>query len=75
MPYNASSARVESELEELATVDDVLVQRSLVDENEGYTWTVTFSQNLGDLPLLEVDSTGLEGTLAGAVVEEQTRGA
>lgn len=75
MPYNASSVIVEAELEELATVGDVSITRALVGPSGDYTWTVTFEDNLGDLPLLEIDTKSLTGTLPQAVVEEVVRGA
>ena len=74
MPYNASSAILAAELEELTTIYDISVQRSLMNENGGYTWTVTFEENLGDLPLLEADASSLSGTMALAVVEEVVQG-
>jgi hypothetical protein len=71
---DASAVEVQAELEELSTVGSVSVQRSDEDESGGYTWTVTFLNNLGDLPSLVVDDVTLTGTLASVAVAEDTKG-
>jgi hypothetical protein len=61
---------VETALEALDTVGSVDVARSDSDENGGYTWTVTFLTNLGDVERIDFDALSLTGTAhAGTVAE------
>ena len=66
--YNASSLDVQRALEEVATVGQVAVSRSSADENNGYTWMVTFLTDLGPLDLIQFDGTSLTGTVATGTV-------
>ncbi len=70
LPYNATALDVQRALEELATVGQVGVTRSNADENNGYTWLVTFLTDLGPLDLIQFDGTSLTGTVATGNVAE-----
>lgn len=68
LPYNATALQVQYALEELPTVGIVAVSRSSADENNGYTWAVTFMTDLGSLDLIVFDATSLTGTVASGTV-------
>jgi hypothetical protein len=68
IPYDSSARQVESALEALDTIGDVTVERSLMDENGGFTWTVTFLTELGDVPDMVLDGLDLTGTVATGTV-------
>ena len=70
LPYNATALDVQRALEELVTVGQVAVSRSSADENNGYTWLVTFLTDLGPLDLIQFDGTSLTGTVATGNVAE-----
>ena len=61
---------VHSALESLSTVGTVDVVRAGPDENSGYTWSVTFLTELGDVEALIVDDLDLLGTVATGEVSE-----
>ena len=61
-------------LEGLTTVGTVDVTRSSVDENGGYTWSVTFLTELGDVPSMVTDTKAMTGTACSALVAETTKG-
>jgi hypothetical protein len=61
-------------LETLTTIGTVEVSRSDVDENLGYTWSVTFMTEFDDPPLMVMDSRALTGTAAEAKVAEYKKG-
>ena len=48
-------------LEGLTTIGTVDVTRSTVDENGGYTWSVTFLTEMGDVPSMTTDVLALTG--------------
>lgn len=61
---NSDGTSVQEKLQALDTVGAVAVTRSTMDEEGGYTWRVTFLDNVlnpGDLPLLQGNSSGLKG--------------
>ncbi|KAH9100136.1 hypothetical protein LEN26_016139, partial [Aphanomyces euteiches] len=74
LPYNVAAADLKNALELLSTITKVNVARSNVDPNNGYTWTITFLYNLGDLPALTADFASLTGTVATVSVAETTKG-
>merc|ERR1711871_9423 len=55
-------------------IGDVSVFRSKADENNGFTWSITFLTELGDVPAIEFDGRSLEGTVAKGVVSEHRKG-
>lgn len=61
-------------LEALSTIGHVNVQRSDVDENGGYTWTVEFQTELGDVVSIDTDDVTLTGSLPTAIVMEHRQG-
>jgi len=69
IPADAEEAEVKTALEQLAKVRQVEVSRSTV--LGGFSWAITFSTNVGDLPALVVDSTKLvqSGTLTVTVAD------
>jgi hypothetical protein len=71
VPYNADARTVQNILEELTTIGKVTVERSSVDENNGYTWTVTFLTNLGSLPLIQFDNSDMKGTVVRGLVRKE----
>jgi len=63
VPYDADAREVKNILEELPTIGQVNVSRSSADENNGYTWLVTFQTELGSLDLIEFDDLDMTGTV------------
>jgi hypothetical protein len=72
--YDDDAYKVERALESIDTIGDVSVTRSIADENNGYTWSVTFLTELGDVPNIIFDDASLEGTVAKGVVSEARKG-
>ena len=54
LPYDASASEVEVALNALSTIGNVNVVRTGPFEDDGYTWTVTFLTERGDLPTMLV---------------------
>ncbi|KAG6623132.1 Titin isoform N2B [Phytophthora cinnamomi] len=68
---------MQEKLEALDVVGQVSVQRSDPDKEGGYSWVVTFLDdvlNLGDLPLLQGDASNLTGVGAVVFTKEMTKG-
>ncbi|KAG6621339.1 Projectin/twitchin [Phytophthora cinnamomi] len=68
---------MQEKLEALDVVGQVSVQRSDPDEEGGYSWVVTFMDNLlnsGDLPLLQGNANSLTGVGAVVFTKEMTKG-
>ncbi len=57
--YNAANTTVETELEALATVNDVGVTGA---GTSGDPWKITFADPSGDVPQITTDDTGMDGT-------------
>lgn len=74
MPFDASAAVIKAQLETLSTIGDVDVTQSNPDPNNGYAWTVTFSNNLGDLSAIIPDSFALTGTAPVIDITEIVKG-
>jgi hypothetical protein len=72
--HDVSARGVKEALEALPTVGRVDVTREGPDENLGFTWSVTFLTELGDLPPLIIDQQALTGTAPFAVVAEHDSG-
>jgi len=77
LPYNVDANALKAALEGLSTVGTVEVVRSDPDESMGYTWTVTFTSDLGNehttignLPAMIVDGQALHGTVPQISVAE-----
>ena len=73
--FDASAHDIETALESLSTIGSVDVVRSDPDENGGYTWSVTFLTNLGDVGMLGFDALDLTGTVSSGTVGELAQGA
>jgi hypothetical protein len=73
LPYDASVERMQVALEALHTVGKVQVERTGPVSN-GFMWEVTFLQNVGDLPLVSVDPSGLIGSNVATDVSELIKG-
>ena len=73
--FNADAATVQSELRSLSTISDSLVVSRTVEPDfaMGYTWTVTFSGNPGDVNMLGFSSS-LAGTGHSIEVQESVKG-
>lgn len=71
--YYDTAADVRTKLQNLPTVGRLNVTRSENDQF-GFTWTITFLTNTGDLPMLVVDKSGLSGTGVDVVVQEREKG-
>lgn len=54
IPHDASAKQLASALNALHTVGETFVTRT--ESPSGYEWIITFLDNVGDLPLLEVTS-------------------
>lgn len=74
LPYDIDADQMQAALETLSTIGNVDVVRSEVDPNNGYTWTVSFINNLGDLSPLLSDVQGMSGTVPNCNVAEATQG-
>ena len=72
--YAASARDLQQSLMVLDTIGDIAVTRSSPDENLGYTWSVTFLTELGDLSPILFDKSDLTGTVATGVVAKHTSG-
>jgi hypothetical protein len=70
LPFDADERMVQNALENLPTIGKVLVHRSSKDENNGYTWTVTFLTNLGSLNLIQFDNSDMTGTFVNGNVKK-----
>ena len=65
---------LQSALEGLTTIGKVDVTRSDVDPNNGYTWTISFKNNLGSLPFIKIDTKGMTGTVPQGSVQKYVTG-
>ena len=74
MPNDVSARGLKTGLEAMPTVGRVDVARRGPDENFGFTWSVTFLTELGDVPPLDVDDAALTGTVPTGRSSEQLRG-
>jgi hypothetical protein len=74
VPYDADARSVKIILEALTTIGQVEVTRSVADENNGYTWLVTFLTELGSLDLIEFDDSDMTGTVVTGVVSKDQVG-
>jgi hypothetical protein len=74
LPYNVSSYALKTALQMLDTIGQVDVTRSFADENNGYTWSVTFLTELGSLDLMQFDGTDMTGTVVTGVVAKLVTG-
>jgi len=74
LAFDAAARDVEVALEELSTVGDVTVVRSLMDENRGFVWTVSFLTELGNVDMILFDNYDMTGTVVTGVVSELITG-
>jgi hypothetical protein len=74
LSYDANALDIQRALEELGTIGKVAVSRTSADENNGYTWEVTFLTELGSLNLMDLDGTSLTGTVATGTVSKLVTG-
>ncbi|ETK95924.1 hypothetical protein L915_01206, partial [Phytophthora nicotianae] len=74
---NPDGSSMQEKLEALDVVGKVSIVRTGPDEEGGYSWRVTFLdniQNSGDLPLLQGNASGLTGEGAVVFTREVTKG-
>jgi hypothetical protein len=71
--YNALDVDVRAALENLSTIGLVAVTRT-AGLNSGYSWTVSFITECGDLPLITTTAGRLQGVAATVTVTELTAG-
>lgn len=74
LPFDVTEGDLQAALQGLSTVGSVEVVRDQVDENNGFTWSVSFVTDLGDLEPMVVDDRALTGTVATATVQEVVNG-
>jgi len=80
IPYNAKAVQIQSYLEALPTVNGVQIVMYAAQAclDDGAAWTVEFTQDFGDLPLMVADASGLKysnAVMVGAVsVSVQVQG-
>ena len=74
LPYDISAIKLKSAMEGLTSVGTVDVVRSDVDENNGYTWTITFLTEMGNRRNMVVDYKALLGTAPTAQVTNVIQG-
>jgi hypothetical protein len=74
MSYDVAEATLKTKLEALDTIGEVTVSRSSGDENNGYSWSVTFNTELGDVDTILFDSASMTGTAVTGTVTEDVVG-
>ena len=76
IPFDASQNRIQHELQALIAIGNVTVSRSYVTDNLFNTtqWIITFTNNVGNLPLLTVGCNSLVGNNFTLVVSETRAG-
>uniref|UniRef100_K3WF50 Titin n=1 Tax=Globisporangium ultimum (strain ATCC 200006 / CBS 805.95 / DAOM BR144) TaxID=431595 RepID=K3WF50_GLOUD len=74
MPFDVSAVAMKNQLEALSTIGDVAITRSNADPNNGYAWTISFLNNLGDLTALQPDMLALTGTAPQIQVQKRVKG-
>ncbi|RHY35451.1 hypothetical protein DYB32_000104 [Aphanomyces invadans] len=70
--YDDTADDMTTKLQSLPTIGSVIVSRIAIPN--GFKWLVTFTSNMGDLPLLSVNGGLLVGTNAAVDVGEVTKG-
>ena len=65
--YDAAANDVKSALEATKNIGTVSVSRSVADSQRGYTWSITFITDIGDIAMLKASSS-LTGTESNIVV-------
>ncbi|CAM9130727.1 unnamed protein product, partial [Phaeothamnion confervicola] len=73
VPFDATADGVKAALEAMFTTGRVDVTRTVYSEGR-YSWSVTFRDLPGDVPLLSVDYSLLTGSAAAAAVKETVAG-
>eukprot|EP01032_Pedospumella_encystans_P016613 gene16613-18946_t len=58
LPFDASAAQVKEALEKLPTINKVLVYRE--DTNNGFKWTASFTEDVGNQPMIEANGKTFE---------------
>ena len=71
--HNATEDEVKYAIEEIKAITQVDVSRA-INQNNGFTWSVTFVQDIGDIDELIPDSSQLEGTSPLVSVTQETQG-
>lgn len=74
LPHSASANEVKFALESLDTIGQVDVARNSGDENNGFTWSVTFMTELGDVSDIVFDDKDMTGTMVSGVVSTNVVG-
>eukprot|EP00948_MAST-09A_sp_MAST-9A-sp1_P000252 g252.t1 len=74
LPYNASTTQMKEAIESLPTVTAVTVSRNGPFPGLSYEWRVSFIQQTGDIPIMTVSASGLNGVGAGASVTKAVTG-
>lgn len=74
LSYDVTASALQIALQALNTIGMVDVIRSVSDENNGYTWTVTFLTELGSLDMLQFDGVDMTGTVVTGLVAKATTG-
>jgi hypothetical protein len=74
LPHDATARAVEQALEGLKPILEVSVSRSPADENDGYSWSVTFLTNTPPLPNLVFNGKSLTGSVATGLVYKAVAG-
>ncbi|KAL4086352.1 hypothetical protein PRIC1_014479 [Phytophthora ramorum] len=59
--FDISASGLQAILEADLALTNVIVRREGPSASQGYTWYITFAGSSGEVPLLEVDNTQLEG--------------
>ncbi|KDO30965.1 hypothetical protein SPRG_04153 [Saprolegnia parasitica CBS 223.65] len=74
LPYDIDAPGMKNALELLSTIHGVNVVRSNMDPNKGYTWTISFLYDLGNLPMITSDFASLTGTVPTVTVAQAVQG-
>ncbi|KAF1318261.1 hypothetical protein FI667_g14082, partial [Globisporangium splendens] len=74
MSFDVSAVVMKNQLEMLSTIGNVEVTRSNADPNNGFAWTISFLNNLGDLTALQPDALAMTSTAPQIQVQERVKG-
>ena len=73
LAHSATASQVQTALQAFNSIAAVAVTRGAADTQLGYSWTISFTSNVGDVPLME-SINSLTGTGANIAIEERHKG-
>ncbi|KAH9133106.1 hypothetical protein AeRB84_020746 [Aphanomyces euteiches] len=61
IPFDATATAMKQQLQNDLSTGELIVTRLGPDSNSGYSWSITFTESNGDVPIFEVDGSQLLG--------------